>query len=108
MTRILFEVNGKKYYRDSYYIYFDMYMKDKDKCLPLMENNYKLKYQSEEVDIFENIYIYYWNAHWGWVKDEYIELSDEELCSCTQETFVFKDNYMRCFACKKVIVMFAV
>ncbi len=27
MTRIVFEVNGKKYYRDSSYIYFDMYTK---------------------------------------------------------------------------------
>ena len=102
MTRNLFEVNGKKYYRDPSYIYFDMYMEHKDRCLPLMENNYKLKYLPQFYT-FENIYIYYWNAHWGWIKDEYIELSDEEFCSCAQETRVFKDHYMKCSVCKKVI-----
>ena len=104
MTRILFEVNGKKYYRDSCYIYYDMYIKDKNKHLPFMGNNYKLNYDDDNRD-FDDIYSYYWNENWCWVKDEYIELPDEELCSCNDDIIVTRDNkYTRCYNCKKVIL----
>ena len=102
MTRILFEINGNKYYRESCYIYYDMYIEDKNKYTPLMEKHWKLNYEYDHK--FDDKYTYYWNPHWCWVKDEYIELSDEEFCSCS-ETHIWnkKGKYTICKNCEKVI-----
>lgn len=108
MTRILFEIGGEKYYRNSHYIYFDMYINDKIKCLPLMRNNWKLNYDYENYN-FDDIYTYYWDENWGWVKDEYIELPDEDLCSCKNDVgFIKKGKYITCSICRKVVVFFSV
>jgi hypothetical protein len=106
--RILIEVNGKKYYRYPNSVYYDMYIKDKNKYFPLMGQNYKLTFDEGIQHNFDDIYTYYWDPYWCWVKDEYIELSDEEFCLCPDffTSSDKKDKHIRCKICTKIIPMF--
>lgn len=103
MSRILLEVNGKKYYRMPDVIYYDMYINDKNKYISVMKNAYKLQYCDENLKF--DIYSYYWNPYWNWVEDTYITFSDGELCSCCEQNLIKKvDKYERCCNCNKIIM----
>ena len=82
-----------------------MYINDKEKCFPLMGRNLKLKYDAETHDF--DIYSYYWDQYWCWVKDEYAELPDEELSNCENRKntdFIKIDStFYKCRICEKFI-----